>query len=104
MPNERFRPELPIHKISESNFDDFKKKYLDKGILEKEDLESITKLFGLDDRSVNNPTGAIDCDEAHQHDYSCNKYYSPEAGIVDRLLIEINEYRTRLKEIRCLSQ
>ncbi|MEK6926427.1 MAG: hypothetical protein AABW50_04075 [Nanoarchaeota archaeon] len=87
---------LPIHDISKRDFnnDGFKKRYLDKRVLEQEDLNAIEGVFGLSDRSPNSNVGSLCCSEYHQHDYPCNWYNSPEAGIVDRLLLEIRRYQT----------
>jgi hypothetical protein len=102
---ERFRPELLVHKISEGNFNcDFKRKHLDGEILKEEDLEAIIKLFGLDDRKVGNPTGTISCDEYHAHSFACHYYYSPEAGVIDRLINEIRNYQSTLQKINSLTQ
>jgi hypothetical protein len=104
MPDERFRPKLPIHGISESDFSDFKHKHLDEEVLKEEDLNAIIALFGLNDRSVNNPTGRIACDEYHMHEFKCVQYYSPEAGIIDRLILEIANYKSTLQQINSLTK
>jgi len=105
MSDERFKPKLPIHEISESDFNGgFKRKHLDGKFLKEEDLEAILKIFGLDNRKVDNPTGTINCNEYHLHPFKCNYYYSPEAGIVDRLLNEISNYQSKLKEIETIIQ
>jgi len=96
MPN----PNLPVHNLSEQEFNSqFKKKHLDKRVLTIEDLKAIEVLFGLDNRSVDSNVGGVSCCEYHAHSYPCNFYHSPEAGVVDRLVGEINRYRAKLLEV-----
>ncbi len=83
-------PKLPIEKLNVDDFNNFKKKHLD-GVLTKEGLDKIAKLFLVGDSS----TGHTDCDEAHQHHYSCVYFKNAMTGIVDRLLQEIRTYRDR---------
>ena len=95
------KPNLPIQNISDSDFNSgFKVKHLDGRILKDEDLKAIEKAFGLDDRSANSRVGGISCDEAHGHSYRCHYYRSPEAGVVDRLIIEIRRYQDGLSKIQ----
>jgi len=95
------KPKLPVNDLSIASFNGyFKEKHLDGDILRDEDIEEIKKIFGLDDRSINNKIGAISCDEFHAHSYKCHFYFSPEAGIVDRLIREIHKYRAKLSDVR----
>jgi hypothetical protein len=88
------KPHLPVNDISEREFNvNFKKRHLDNTVLSDEDLKAIKDVFGLGDKSENSLVGYLSCDEAHQHNYRCNGYHSPEAGIVDRLLTEIRRYQ-----------
>lgn len=87
------KPHLPVDDISEREFNnDFKRKHLDGQVLSSESLKAIEEVFGLIDKSENSHVGNLCCDEAHQHSYACNHYYSPQAGIIDRLLLEIKHY------------
>ena len=89
------KPKLPIHDISEAEFGKFKGQYLDKVILDEEAIKKIGNLFRIGSDAI----VEIICDEAHIHPYSCLRYKSPEAGIVERLLNEVNHYRRKLKNI-----
>lgn len=95
------KPYLPIQDMSEGDFNTtFKKTHLDKDILLKKDLDAVEEIFGLGDKSANSVVGMLCCAEYHGHNYGCNYYYSPEAGIVDRLLDEIKIYQSKFLKIK----
>jgi len=90
------RPILPIHKMSEKDFDVFKKQYLDGRSLDDKVIQQIKEIFALGSNEV----VSISCDEAHAHGYKCLIYKSSEAGVVERLIIEIEGYRDLFKNIK----
>lgn len=95
---------LPVDKISNADFNgEFKGTYLDKKVLGPEDIKAIRELFGLDKGSEDNRPYDIYCDEAHSHGYSCLRFNHPAAGVVKRLLLEIEHYKSRLSSIRALT-
>jgi len=80
--------------IDKDEFLELKKKYLNKsGLLDEQAIKEIRRLFGGD------TNGMVSCDDAHAHFYRCDVYDNPEAGIVERLLIERDHYRDILKDI-----
>ena len=90
------KPKLPIEDITEEEFKDFKDKYLDSNKLSPDAIKKIEKLF-----AVGRPdTGGIFCDEMHCHSYSCVIYRSPQTGIVERLVQEIDGYKSLIKDIK----
>lgn len=96
------KPKLPVHEISKQDFDKFQSRYLDFGKLEDEALNEIRNLFGITKNKSSVYT--LYCDEAHAHAYRCLSWDSPEAGIVERLINEVNNYKRVLEEINDLSK
>ena len=94
------KPELPIDKITEKEFSEFKHSKLNQTVLSDEALKRIKELFGVGDRK----TGYISCDEAHGHQYWCVEFYHPATGIVDRLVQEVKMYQKQLEEIKDLTR
>ena len=94
------RPELPIDRMTPEESTEFREKYLSNAKnLNGKDLEKITEVFGVGDRS----TGRLYCDEAHAHTFKCERYYHPSTMIVRRLILEISLYQSRLCQIHGLS-
>jgi hypothetical protein len=89
------KPKLPIEKLTIDEFSEFKKKYLDNDILTLEDINEIKKLFKLSDET----TAILACDEMHGHSYRCIHYFKPRSGIVERLLGEIEHYKSAIEDI-----
>lgn len=91
------KTKIKIEEMSVDEFNNsFKGKYLDKEILTDEDLTEIRKQFGPHDMD----TMIFPCNEFHSHNYSCVYYHNPEAGVVDRLLNEINRYKVKIEKVK----
>ena len=88
----------PINEMTEQQFVEFKAQYLDKDELTSEDIDAIFVLFGGDRPDI----GYLDCKdpnkELHSHTYKCRHYYSPTAGIVQRLILEISRLQKQNKK------
>lgn len=88
-------PKLPIHDISEKEFYEFKKKHLDKSVLDEETIKKIEHLF----RGGSEAVASISCNEYHDHSYKCVHYESPEVAIVDRLISELGYYKHIINKV-----
>ena len=91
------KPELPIDLMDEREFATFKKSFLDTGRLNDEGLNLIKVNFGIKDSP--NSVYYVNCDEQHQHHYECLRFKHPIAGMVERLVNEVQWYRQRMAEI-----
>ena len=88
------RRKLPIEQMSNSQFSDWRRKFLDAKVLGPEFFLEIERVFYLDGPA------SLRCGEVHQHDYSCLSFDDPFSAIVSRLAIELQNYRARLNQIR----
>lgn len=88
----------PLRDISDSQFQEFREKYLNKKRLSLEDLEMIQDAFGLIGKK-NARRFRVSCDEAHAHSYECVEFKDREGAIVERLVNELKRYQHREKEI-----
>lgn len=94
------RPKTPLEEMGDSEFENFKRQYLDYSHCEfepltEEALKQIRDVSGVGKSSM----GHISCDEAHGHGYECIYFHNPITGLVDRLLDEIENYRSVLRII-----
>lgn len=87
---------LPVYDLSEDDFRKFREKYLDSGRLSKKAIKEIGTLFGT--------IGDLCCNECHAHKYECIVWEHPESAIVARLINEIEDYQSLIKEIRNLAE
>lgn len=85
---------IPIEEMTEKEFQDFKEKYLDKDKLSLEAINEIKRLFGIGQKGI----AQLACDEMHGHSYRCILYHKPQSGVVERLLLELLEYKTVIRE------
>lgn len=89
---------LPIEIMTTKEFGTFKRDYLDGARLGKEAIIEIRKLFNINTKKGNGIFHMY-CDEFHPHTYKCLWYYKPISGVVERLIDEIEKYKSKVKEI-----
>jgi tryptophan 2,3-dioxygenase len=87
---------LPISRYSAEEFDELRRKLLDKEKLDDSDLREIRKVCGLEDDTITKPR--VGCDEYHAHGYKCVDFKSREAAVVERLVLEVRRYQRALRE------
>ena len=92
------RIELPIHDITQSEFSEFKRRYLKGDFLSDEALKKISELYALGTHKV----VYIDCDKDHAHGERCTKY-NPEAKVVEALVKEIRNYKSIFEKMKELA-
>jgi hypothetical protein len=85
-----------LDEMTDTQFEKFKKKFLDKEELAKEDLRQIADSFDF----YNPHVVRVACDEMHGHSYSCLVFSKRQTAVVCRLLEEIKRYRHKLDKIR----
>ncbi len=89
------RPQLPIDRLTDEEFNVFKAQYLARDRpLEGPVVERIREMFGL-----HNPMVARPCDEAHARRYGYVEYRHPAACVIDRLTLELRLYQQSFNEI-----
>lgn len=90
------RPKLAIDGITDKEFSTLKSEHLDQRVLSDEALTQIRDLFGVGTPA----TGYINCDEFHAHSYKCVSFANPVTGVVDRLLQEIDRYKSKFEKAK----
>ncbi|MEK6918098.1 MAG: hypothetical protein AABW51_04070 [Nanoarchaeota archaeon] len=82
---------LRIHNVSETEFAQFRDKYLKEKELSDEAIKEIANLFSFKDNS--SISHRLNCKEKHTHDYGCLEFNNPETEVVYRLMIELSKSR-----------
>src|SRR3989344_1158110 len=83
---------IPLDKLSSDGFEGLRTR-LNSPVLDKETLDKVRTLTGLDHSSPN--AFRVSCDEAHRHSYKCLEFDYRLATIVERLVSEVERYRER---------
>ncbi|MCR4327521.1 MAG: hypothetical protein NUV46_02990 [Nanoarchaeota archaeon] len=90
---------LKIEEMSVDEFNNkFKGKHLDKEVLTEEDLAEIKQQFSGSDPNLTyyEKYCRVSCDTLHRHTYNCLYFPNPETGVVERLINEIERYKTKI--------
>ncbi len=94
---------LPIDNLNDQAFDiEIKRKHLDDVVLSDDAIGRIKDLF-----LVGTPhpgTARVDCDDYHPHTYKCVYFYNPATAVVDRLIQEIETYKSKLARIKAITR